>query len=208
MKRISVLMMLLVLTTPVLAAGEQTYGYFELLGKSWFLVALNDVESVSEGAVTEGAVTEGTRLELKVVEDEVSPRRFRQLWMDALAAAATSHNLSHFQQDLDTFFSAIKGPLLKGDNLSLELQDDATVLMINHYDHAHLSPDFLALLVDSLTARIAPIPQLRQGLLGLLEPQQMSTLETAFHAEEIPLQRISQTSRWLRFPGKTRVSQL
>ncbi|MDP2504902.1 MULTISPECIES: hypothetical protein [unclassified Oceanobacter] len=204
MKRISVLVMFLILATPAFAAGERTYGNFEVLGKSWFLVALNNTAESGK----QGTVTEGTRLELKVVEDEISPRRFRQLWMEALASAGTTHKMADYQQDLDRFFSSVKGALLKDDRISLELQSGDTVLVINHYDHAHLSAEFMSLLVDSLTARIAPIPQLRQGLLGLIEPEQMIALENEFHAEEIPLQRISQTSRWLRFPSKTRVSQL
>ena len=150
----------------------------------------------------------GTRLEMKVVTDKITPRRFRQMWLDAMAVAQGEATWATYAQEFDTFFHLVKAPLKHGDIVGFERTDTGVSVTINHYEHANLAHGFLEMMVQSLTARIAPVPGVKQGLLGEYSPAKQKQLVKRFQQEEISLQRISETSRWLRFPSKTQFSQL
>lgn len=197
--------LLLTLTcSQCLALGAPKIGEFEVLGKTWFLVGLTNAEELAGGV----SVRQGTRLELKVVADKITPRRFRQMWLDAMAVAQGEATWKTYSQELDIFFHLVKAPLINGDVIGFERTDAGVSVTINHYEHANLANGFLEMMVASLTARIAPVPGVKQGLLGELPSGAQKQLAKAFAQDDIPLRRISETSRWLRFPSKTRVSQL
>ncbi|MFL0805908.1 MAG: chalcone isomerase family protein [Oceanobacter sp.] len=186
------------------AASAPRVGEFEVLGKTWFLVGLTNSDDIAGGL----GVRNGTRLEMKVVTDKISPRRFRQMWLDAMAVAQGEATWATYAHELDTFFHLVKAPLKKGDIVGFERTEAGVSVMINHYEHANLAHGFLEMMVQSLTARIAPIPGVKQGLLGEFSADKQKQLGKAFRQEDISLQRISETSRWLRFPSKTQFSQL
>lgn len=196
--------LLCVLACDAFALGAPRVGEFEILGKTWFLVGLTNADELA-GGVT---VRNGTRLEMKVATDKVSPRRFRQMWLDAMAVAQGEATWSTYEQEFDTFFNLVKAPLKQGDIVGFERTDSGVSVTINHYEHANLAHGFLEMMVQSLTARIAPVPGVKQGLLGELPVDQQKQLAKAFQQDEISLQRISETSRWLRFPSKAQFSQL
>ncbi|MBM97314.1 MAG: hypothetical protein CMI09_15860 [Oceanospirillaceae bacterium] len=196
--------LLCVLACDAFALGAPRVGEFEILGKTWFLVGLTNADELA-GGVT---VRNGTRLEMKVATDKVSPRRFRQMWLDAMAVAQGEATWATYEQEFDTFFNLVKAPLKQGDIVGFERTDSGVSVTINHYEHANLAHGFLEMMVQSLTARIAPVPGVKQGLLGELPADQQKQLAKAFQQDEISLQRISETSRWLRFPSKAQFSQL
>jgi len=185
------------------AADLKGIGMFETLDKPWFATALyvqdkygeqQTEQDASQGSDSASAIPE--RLEFKVVEDKISQRRFRQLWLDVLAVVQDQRLLQN--GDMDEFLGAVKGSLKQNDHLVLKQEDDYVSLTINYHEHARLSRDFLASLVDVLIARIAPIPELKHGLMGTLPRDELRGIQRAFDKGEPSLHRISQTSRWLR----------
>lgn len=204
MKTWSVICLLFALvSSPAFAVNERSYGSFELLGKPWFIVSMSDASSSGV------SLRDGFRLEFKVVEEEIAPRRFQSLWLDALTSSGANVNLQAHSEDLQVFFDAIRGPLLEGDYLALEAQGDTTVMTINHYEHARLDGDFLSMFVASLTDRIAPVPVLRNGLLNEIPSDDRQSLERRFMQQDVSLSRVSQTARWLRYDhGGARLSSL
>ena len=203
MKKMFILI-LCVLACNTYAGSAPRIGEFEILGKTWFLVGLTNADELA-GGVT---VRNGTRLEMRVVTEKVTPRRFRQMWLDAMAVAQGEEIWAIYEQEFDTFFHLVKAPLKKGDIVGFERTETGVSVTINHYEHASLAHGFLEMMVQSLTARIAPIPGVKQGLLGELPEVKQKQLAKDFQHDEISLQRISETSRWLRFPSKTQFSQL
>jgi len=202
MKKWSIFCLLFVAAFPSLGWGaERSYGSFEVLGKPWFIV------SMSEAAQSDD-VNPGFRFEFKVTEDQVSPRRFRTLWLDALTSSGADVNLHAHSADLNLFFDAIRGELLKGDHLALEFQGDSTIMTINHYEHARMDGQFMALFIDSLTDRIAPIPALRDGLLNQISSNQRRQLEKDFMSQDVSLARVTKTARWLRYGVEGQGEQL
>lgn len=202
MKRILSVLIFLMVASFAQAKGNLAIGAFEILDKEWFLVSLSQSspDTLSSPRV-------GTRLELKAMADDISPRRFRQLWQDALAVSESGDIWREYATDFEIFFQVIQAPLIRGDHLVLEQSDQSVVVSINHYEHARLSSGFLAMVLKTLTARIAPIPELKQGLLAQLPDDEQKRLANEFANGEVSLQRISETARWLRIP-KSPVSQL
>lgn len=201
MKRLLIMVLLFTASQLSWAAPSRAIGSFEILDKQWFVVALTQAD-----AEHPEKTHMGTRLELKAV-DEVSPRRFRQLWQDALAVNESATIWQDYEADFDTFFNLVQEALLPGDRVAFQQDEESVAVIINHYEHARLSKGFLSMVLASLTARIAPIPSLKQGLLAQLPQDEQKRLYTEFSSGDVSLQRIAQTSRWMRFP-KSRVSQL
>lgn len=177
------------------AADLEGIGVFETLNQPWFITALY---SDSDPVVARADGRPAQRLELKVVEKKISARKFAQLWTDALAVVQSPANLAKIDADLVRFTSVVRGELKEGDHIVLEQRGEKVVVSLNYRDHAELSADFLPMLVNTLTARIAPIPQLKLGLTGGLPADQVRQLLNDFDSTEPSLRRISQTSRWLR----------
>jgi len=201
-------LLLLFCSAQTWAADPQGIGMFQTLDKPWFVVAL-----YADGRPDDdGRPMVPQKLELRVVEDSISVRRYRKLWQDVFAVAQEREVWQTYAGDLQAFFQLIKGPLEMNDQLVIEQRAEATVVSINYREHAVLSPGFLPLLVNTLTARIAPVPELRNGLLGELPEDETRSLMRQFDKSEPTLGRISETARWLRrsAPAVTeaRLSQL
>lgn len=169
-------------------------GFFETLDKPWFATAL--YVQPADSNTTGESFQLPERLEFKVVEDKISQRRFRQLWTDVMAVVTDQSVFSG--QDFEHFMTAVKGALQKNDLIVLAQEGEFVSLTINYHEHARLSSHFLGDLVAVLTARIAPIPELKHGLMGTLPRSELQTIQQAFDSGEPSLRRISQTARWLR----------
>ncbi|MAK90977.1 MAG: hypothetical protein CMI08_15605 [Oceanospirillaceae bacterium] len=193
------------------ATQLQGVGSFQILNEPVFVVGLfaqDNRFAAGQKQQNEAAVAE--KLEFKVVDDKISIRRYRQLWQDVFAVAQGRDVWDAHSADLQTFFQVIKGPLVNNDQIVLERKDSATIVSVNYRQHAVLSAEFLDLMVSTLTARIAPVPELRAGLLGELPADESNDLLRQFDRSEPTLGRISQTARWLRIKedDEPQVSQL
>lgn len=202
MKNVLFLFLIITFTPAVQAADLKGVGLFETLDKPWFATALytqdryERFELSGEDSGTTVTPALPMRLEFKVVEPDISQRRFRQLWIDALSAV--DHDSLQGQQDFSIFLGAVKGPLQQYDHLVLKQEKDHVSLTINYHEHARLSAGFLNTLVTVLTAKISPIPALKHGLLGKLPKATLRDIQSTFDHGEPTLRRISQTTRWLR----------
>jgi len=203
--KIAVAGMLMVVAFATHSADLKGVGLFETLDKPWFVTALYVEDHYDQNHDDQGSTPEQSlptaqqrpiRLEFKVVEDRISQRRFRQLWQGVMAVVQDQSLL--LNPDFERFLSVIKGPLKQHDHIVLKREQDHVALHINYHQHARLSEDFLTDLVQVLTARIAPIPELKHGLMGKLSRAELRDIQQTFDRGEPSLHRISQTSRWLR----------
>ncbi|MCH2040221.1 MAG: hypothetical protein MK185_06265 [Saccharospirillaceae bacterium] len=200
------LLLTMTFTLAVQAADLKGVGLFETLDKPWFVAALytqdryerDDLSSKESGSIAAETPALPMRLEFKVVESSISQRRFRQLWTDALSVI--DQDSLQGQQDFVRFLGAVRGSLRQYDHIVLKQQKDHVSLSINYHEHARLSADFLNTLVTVLTAKIAPVPALKHGLLGKLPKDTLRGIQRTFDRGEPTLHRISQTARWLRLP--------
>lgn len=200
MRNLLTVVVVLIGSFQVQAAELQGVGIFQTLNKPWFLAALytTEVSTADKPAAAQTAPTQPQRLEFKVVEEKISAYRFRQLWQEAFAVVHSDDVWKTYSADLNAFFDLLKGPLKANDHLIIEHNADAAVITLNYREHARLSPAFLSLLVTTLTARIAPIPELKAGLLGELPASETKSLLLQYDRGEPTLRRIAETARWLR----------
>lgn len=187
----------MVSTSVTLQAAEpelQGYGAFSQLNKDWMLLALYGDQEESSRANTP------QRLEIKIATEKFSQRRFRQLWLDALVVEHGPKKMAIIQTELKQFFNILQGPLKQGDSLVIGRSEieglPVTDVTLNYHSLAHLSEDFLGVLVQSLTGKHPPTQSLKLGLMGEKSIRDQMSLAIRFDHLEPTLPRIAEISRW------------
>jgi len=175
-------------------AELQGYGVFSNLNKDWMLMALySDVADDTKQ-------TKPQRLEIKIATKKFSTRRFRQLWLEALAVEHGTDKIAAMQEELQTFFNVVQGTLRKGDAIILERTDvdglAITDVKINYHSLAQLSEGFLDVLVQSLVGKHPPTQALKTGLTGHASLREQTNVSIRFERLEPTLPRIAEISRW------------
>lgn len=190
------------IVSPILQASDlesaepelQGYGAFSQLNKDWMLLALYGKEKDSLSAPTPH------RLEIKIVTEKFSQRRFRQLWLEALAVEHGPEKMALMQIELDQFFNILQGPLKQGDALIIERNEinglAVTNVTLNYHDLAQLSNGFLDSIVQSLIGKHPPTQMLKSGLMGNESVRHQMDLAIRFDRLEPTLPRIAEISRW------------
>lgn len=172
-------------------AELQGYGAFSSLNKDWMLMALySDVTNELDQAKS------AQRLEIKIATKKFSPRRFRSLWLEAIAVEHGTGKVDAMQAELKQFFNTLRGPLKEGDVLIVELVGNTTEVKINYHTLAKLSGDFLPTIVQSLIGKHPPTQALKAGLSGQSGLREQTNLGIRFDRLEPTLPRIAEISRW------------
>lgn len=183
-----------ILISSIAYSGEaelQGYGAFSNLNKDWMLLALySDVTSELDQAKS------AQRLEIKIATKKLSPRRFRSLWLEALAVEHGTDKVSAMQDELQKFFDIIRGPLKEGDALVIEQTEAGAEVSINYHKLATLSDKFLPIIVQSLVGKHPPTQALKIGLTGQASLREKTNLGIRFDRLEPTLPRIAEISHW------------
>lgn len=206
MDRILLLLFITIFTSsiasPIVQAADlesvepelQGYGAFSQLNKDWMLLALYSKE---EDGVNE---TIPQRLEIKIVTEKFSQRRFRQLWLETLAVEYGATKMVRMRSELDQFFNVFQGPLKQGDTLTIERGEidglPVTNVALNYHDLAQLPNGFLDSFVQSLVGKHPPTQALKSGLMGNESIRHQMDLAIRFDRLEPTLSRIAEISRW------------
>lgn len=169
----------------------QGYGAFSNLNKDWMLMAL--YTDKTEDAVQ---TTSPQRLEIKIATESFSQRRFRSLWLEALAIEHGGDKIIAMQEELTQFFDIIQKPLKSGDTLIIERTELGSEVRINYHTVANLSADFLPMVVQSLVGKHPPTQALKTGLSGEDSLRAQTNLGIRFDRLEPTLPRIAEVSRW------------
>jgi hypothetical protein len=175
-------------------AELQGYGAFSNLNKDWMLMALYS------DAATDVKKLTAQRLEIKVATKKFSPRRFRQLWLEALVVEHGTEKVTAMQSELQQFFNILQGPLKQGDVLVIEQTEveglAVTGIKLNYHSLAQLSEGFLDALVQSLVGKHPPTQALKAGLMGKEGLRAQTNLSIRFESLEPTLPRVAEISRW------------
>lgn len=173
----------------------QGYGAFSHLQKDWMLMALyaNKIKGSIQAPIPQ-------RLEIKIATEKFSPRRFRSLWLNALAIEHGADKMAAMEEELTQFFNIIRQPLEAGDILIIERTEVAGELRaevkINYHELASLSAEFLPFIVQSLVGKHPPTQALKTGLMGENSLREQTNLSIRFDRLEPTLPRIAEISRW------------
>lgn len=175
-------------------AELQGYGAFSNLNKDWMLMALysNSATDTNESTFQ--------RLEIKVAPQKISPRRFRQLWLETLGVEHSAETMAALQSELQQFFNIVQGSLKQGDTLIIERTANeglvVTDVKLNYHNLAQLSEGFLDVLVQGLVGKHPPTQALKAGLTGQQSLRVQTNLGIRFDRLEPTLPRIAKISRW------------
>lgn len=182
----------------------QGYGAFSNLNKDWMLMALyvditgNNAEHSGQVSTPQSSTPQ--RLEIKIAPEKLSQRRFRSLWLNALAIEHGAEKMAAMDAELSQFFNIIQDTLQTGDTLIIErstLENGVrSEVRVNYHTLANLSAEFLPLLVQSLVGKHPPTQALKTGLTGEDSLRSQTNLGIRFDRLEPTLPRIAEISRW------------
>ena len=137
------------------------------LGKEQFLAGLFS-ETLTSSSKEFLQAEEVKRLEVKVLAPSISPRLFRQLWIEAVAINASSNELNKHAQNLADFSNLLKPRMKAGDILMIDRTVDNGVVIILNNTHLGTVADkaFFDLLARAWVGAVPLSSKFRDELLS------------------------------------------
>ncbi|SHF62316.1 TonB family C-terminal domain-containing protein [Microbulbifer donghaiensis] len=108
------------------------------------------------------------RLEVRVVADSLSARRFRNQWMEGIAINNPGDTLSGQADNMVTFANLFKGRFVKGDQLAIDFDGNSgvTTVTLNGVTLGNIrNRDFFNTLLRAWIGPVPPSSDFRDGLL-------------------------------------------
>lgn len=107
------------------------------------------------------------RLEIQLLAEDWSQRRFYRLWNEGLAINLSEQQLQQHLTDISRFSRAPRGELLQGDVLVISNETGNTLVSLNQQLLLTLdNPDFVRLLLATWIGKFPQSPGLRNDLLA------------------------------------------
>lgn len=173
------------------------------LGEESFIGALFTT-TLSNNARNVLVAQEEKQIQVRMLADRMSARRFRRMWIEGMAVNAVAKELEEQSKSMAAFSNMLKVTLRKGDIFVIQRTNEDVIVQINGAKLGTIDdPQFFDLL---LRAWIGPVPlssSFRTGLLlgGNIDQALMSrfnqTLPTDQRIREvsIALQRVNETNQ-------------
>ena len=129
------------------------------------------------------------RIEIRVVADSLSARRFRNQWMESIAINNAGDTLSKQAEDMVSFANLFKGRLYKGDRLSADFSGNSgvTTIALNGVELGTIRDrEFFNTLLRAWVGPIPPSTDFRDGLLaaGDVAPSLLGSYELLGPSDE------------------------
>ncbi|SEA37552.1 TonB family protein [Microbulbifer marinus] len=170
MKPIKFVIALLVFATALSAQAEPLLNGLALeqqFNKDRYIAALySDTLGSSASVLLDNNTTR--RLEVRVVAESLSARRFRNQWMEGIAINNPGDTLSNQADNMVTFANLFKGRLLNGDQLAIDFEGNSgiTTVSLNGIGLGKIRDrDFFNTLLRAWIGPVPPSSDFRDGLL-------------------------------------------
>ena len=136
------------------------------LGEEQFLAGLFS-ESLTSSNSQFLRADESKRLEIKVLAPSISPRFFRQLWIETVAINTSTNDLTKHAQNLADFSNFLKPRMRAGDILVIDRTEDRGVIVTLNNTHLGSVADktFFELLARSWVGSVPLSSKFRDELL-------------------------------------------
>ncbi|MDT8397062.1 MAG: TonB family protein [Pseudomonadales bacterium] len=153
-------------------------GEYENLGESIYIgavyLALLDVN-----------ILPGTskRMEMRIVTDNLSARRFTQLWVDAITLSSSREERNAQADQIQQFGRLFQDSLVRGDRVSFDYlaSREQTVVLLDEVPLGEIpGADFYHILLNAWIGDIPLSGQLKAGLLKQVTPEKTSHTEELF----------------------------
>ncbi|KUJ82638.1 energy transducer TonB [Microbulbifer flavimaris] len=201
MKPIKILIALMVFATAFSAQAAPLLNGLALeqqFNKDRYIAAVySDTLADSASVLLDNNTTR--KLEVRVIADGLSARRFRNQWMEGIAINNSGDVLSGQAENMVTFANLFKGRLYKGDQLSVAFNGNSglTTVSLNGVELGRIADrNFFNTLLRAWVGPVPPSTDFRDGLLAsgdvdssllgsyeLLEPSQERIAEATSMAE-------------------------
>ncbi|GAA5524210.1 hypothetical protein Maes01_00764 [Microbulbifer aestuariivivens] len=129
------------------------------------------------------------QLEVRIIADSLSARRFRNQWMEGVAINNSGNTLSGQAENMVTFANVFKGRLYKGDSFTVAFDGNSgiTTISLNGVNLAQVSDrNFFNILLRAWVGPVPPSTDFRDGLLasGNVDASLLGTYELLEPAPE------------------------
>lgn len=194
-----IVMALMLWTSTTVFANTQLNGLalHEELGKEQFIGSLYTSQSATSVSDVLNTTTERT-IELRVLANRYSKRRFNRMWVDGMAVNNPSSTLSSQANNIVRFTKFIKGrKLIAGDRLSITARvGEGTIVSLNSIELGVISDDsFFNLLLKVWIGNVPLSSDFREGLLQG-HGKANSDLLARFEALQPTSERLETVRQW------------
>ncbi|AOS96950.1 Gram-negative bacterial tonB protein [Microbulbifer aggregans] len=171
MKPIKILIALMVFATAVTAQAAPLLNGLALeqqFNKDRYIAAVySDTLADSANVLLDNNTTR--KLEVRIIADGLSARRFRNQWMEAIAINNSGDVLSGQAENMVTFANLFKGRFYKGDQLSVAFDGNSgrTTVSLNGVKMGQIADrNFFNTLLRAWVGPVPPSTDFRDGLLA------------------------------------------
>ncbi|WP_323846941.1 TonB family protein [Microbulbifer magnicolonia] len=171
MKSIKIVIALLVFATALSAKAAPLLNGLALeqqFNKDRYIAAVySDTLGTSASVLLDNNTTR--RLEVRIVADSLSARRFRNQWMEGIAINNPGDTLSSQAENMVTFANLFEGRLVKGDHLTVDFTaaSGTTQVALNGVALGKIqNRDFFNTLLRAWIGPVPPSSDFRDGLLA------------------------------------------
>lgn len=137
------------------------------------------------------------RMEMRIVADSLSARRFTQLWMDAITLNTSRDERVAQANQIQRFGSLFTDSLVRGDQISFEyLQTGSqTIVLINRVQIGVISGEkFFNILLEAWLGETPLSGQLKAGILGQIPADESTLIKRQFAEIQYSDERHRQTA--------------
>ncbi|WP_096086415.1 TonB family protein [Agaribacterium haliotis] len=172
----------LLILSPLTHADTQMNGIaiHSELGRESFIGALYATNLTKDGRTLLTAQEE-KEIQVRVLADRLSSRRFKRMWIEGMAINANASELERQSQNMAKFSNMLKVTLARGDIFSMKRSLDDVTVSINGSQLGHINdPAFFDLLLRVWIGQVPLSSSFRNDLLagGQIPQQQLALFDS------------------------------
>lgn len=178
---------------PAQALELQAMGTYRHLNNDIYLAAVYSDLSDSQQWLT---AEQPLALEIRVLAERISPRRFYRLWNEGLAINLSEAEMNARLEDISRFSNVLKEDLLEGDRVLITNESGPCRVLINDVEVLLIEDgSFVRLLLTAWIGKFPQSPGFREDLLRL-NPAARQALETRWEAQQVKPGRTNAIAGW------------
>ncbi|MCD8523969.1 MAG: TonB family protein [Saccharospirillaceae bacterium] len=178
---------------PAQALELQAMGTYRRLNNDIYLAAVYSDLSDSQQWLT---AEQPLALEIRVLAERISPRRFYRLWNEGLAINLSEAEMNARLEDISRFSNLLKEDLLEGDRVLITNESGPCRVEINDVEVLVIDDgSFVRLLLTAWIGKFPQSPGFREDLLRM-NPAARQALETRWEAQQVKPGRTSAIAGW------------
>lgn len=183
---------------PSQALELQAMGTYRRLNNDVYLAAIySDLSDSRQWLTAEQPLS----LEIRVLTERISPRRFYRLWNEGLAINLSEAEMNARVEDVSRFTNLLKDDLLEGDRLLISNESGPCRVLINDIEVLVISDgSFVRLLLAAWIGKFPQSPGFREDLLRM-KPAARAQLEVSWEVKRVKPGRAEVIAGWQKRDG-------